>query len=177
MHVEAGLRSFDRSMPEEINRVLTDQISDLLFTTERAAHANLAREGIDMARVRFVGNVMIDSLLVHREKAPAVEEVVGQAGASARGLLGRGGFGVVTLHLGGFLRPYERCGMDVPVLNVVADMRNQGLHRYEGPTPDRLAVSIPNHASIMFSHEAPVGVKWKPTLGWASSHFRISGVE
>ena len=62
-HVEAGLRSFDRSMPEEINRVLTDQIADLLYTTERAAHDNLAREGVDASRAHFVGNVMIDSLL------------------------------------------------------------------------------------------------------------------
>ena len=61
-HVEAGLRSFDRAMPEEVNRVLTDQISDFLFTTERGAAANLAREGIDPSRVHFVGNVMIDSL-------------------------------------------------------------------------------------------------------------------
>ena len=70
-HVEAGLRSFDRSMPEEINRVLTDQIADLLYTTERAAHANLAREGIDAARVHFVGNVMIDSLIANRSLAIA----------------------------------------------------------------------------------------------------------
>jgi len=98
VHVEAGLRSFDRSMPEEVNRVLTDQISDLLFTTERSAHTNLSREGIDMTRVRFVGNVMIDSLLQHRAKAPAVEEVVCQAGPSALALLGGDGFGVVTLH-------------------------------------------------------------------------------
>ena len=98
VHVEAGLRSFDRSMPEEINRVLTDQISDLLFTTERSAHSNLSREGIDMTRVRFVGNVMIDSLLQHRAKAPAVEEVVSQAGTSALALMGGDGFGVVTLH-------------------------------------------------------------------------------
>ncbi len=62
IHVEAGLRSYDRSMPEEINRVLTDQISDLLFTTERSALANLVREGIDATRVEFVGNVMIDTL-------------------------------------------------------------------------------------------------------------------
>jgi UDP-N-acetylglucosamine 2-epimerase (non-hydrolysing) len=61
IHVEAGLRSFDRNMPEEINRVLTDQISDLLFTTERSAADNLAREGIGGERVRFVGNVMIDT--------------------------------------------------------------------------------------------------------------------
>jgi len=68
-HVEAGLRSFDRSMPEEINRVLTDQISDWLFTTEPAAQANLVREGVDPARIHFVGNVMIDSLLFCREHA------------------------------------------------------------------------------------------------------------
>ena len=98
VHVEAGLRSFDRSMPEEINRVLTDQISDLLFTTERTAHANLAREGIDMSRVHFVGNVMIDSLLLHRERAPAVAEVLSQAGARALSLPAGAGYGVVTLH-------------------------------------------------------------------------------
>jgi UDP-N-acetylglucosamine 2-epimerase (non-hydrolysing) len=70
-HVEAGLRSYDREMPEEINRVLTDQISNLLFTTEEAAGANLAREGIDASRIHFVGNVMIDTLLAHRDRARA----------------------------------------------------------------------------------------------------------
>ncbi len=74
VHVEAGLRSFDRDMPEEINRVLTDQIADLLFITERSAADNLAREGIPPARIRFVGNVMIDSLLHHRRRAvPPIE--------------------------------------------------------------------------------------------------------
>jgi UDP-N-acetylglucosamine 2-epimerase (non-hydrolysing) len=68
-HVEAGLRSYDRTMPEEINRVLTDQISDYLFTTERKAHLNLQREGIDQEKIFFTGNVMIDSLLKHRERA------------------------------------------------------------------------------------------------------------
>ena len=61
-HVEAGLRSRDWTMPEEINRVLTDRLSDLLLTTSHEADDNLAREGIDRARIRFVGNVMIDSL-------------------------------------------------------------------------------------------------------------------
>jgi UDP-N-acetylglucosamine 2-epimerase (non-hydrolysing) len=61
-HVEAGLRSFDWSMPEEINRVLTDRLSDLLFTHSPEAATNLAAEGIDEARVRFVGNTMVDSL-------------------------------------------------------------------------------------------------------------------
>jgi UDP-N-acetylglucosamine 2-epimerase (non-hydrolysing) len=62
-HVEAGLRSFDRSMPEEVNRVLTDAISDYLFTTEADARDNLLREGISNERIHFVGNVMIDSLI------------------------------------------------------------------------------------------------------------------
>lgn len=68
-HVEAGLRSGDRTMPEEINRVLTDQISDYLFTTERSAAENLRAEGIPPDRIHFVGNVMIDTLLHHRERA------------------------------------------------------------------------------------------------------------
>jgi UDP-N-acetylglucosamine 2-epimerase (non-hydrolysing) len=62
-HVEAGLRSFDRSMPEEINRVLTDVVADLLFTTEESANRNLANEGVDPGKVFFVGNLMIDSLV------------------------------------------------------------------------------------------------------------------
>lgn len=68
-HVEAGLRSFDRSMPEEINRVLTDQLSELLFTTEPSGRANLLREGIDEARIHYVGNVMIDTLYSNLERA------------------------------------------------------------------------------------------------------------
>ena len=62
-HVEAGLRSFDRTMPEEINRILTDQIADYLFTPSRDGNTNLAREGVDPKRVFFVGNVMIDTLI------------------------------------------------------------------------------------------------------------------
>ena len=72
-HVEAGLRSFDRQMPEEINRVLTDQIADLLFTTERQANENLRLEGVPDERIYFVGNVMIDTLLRHRERSLAVD--------------------------------------------------------------------------------------------------------
>ncbi|MEZ4860946.1 MAG: UDP-N-acetylglucosamine 2-epimerase (non-hydrolyzing) [Caldilineaceae bacterium] len=62
-HVEAGLRSFDRTMPEEINRVLTDQISDMLLTPSEDANANLRHEGIPQERIHFVGNVMIDTLV------------------------------------------------------------------------------------------------------------------
>jgi len=68
-HVEAGLRSFDRTMPEEINRIVTDSISDYLFTTEKSANQNLKREGVPENKIHFVGNVMIDTLLRHRAKA------------------------------------------------------------------------------------------------------------
>ncbi len=71
-HVEAGLRSFNRRMPEEINRILTDALSDLLFTTDRQANDNLRREGIPEVKIHFVGNVMIDTLLKHRERALAL---------------------------------------------------------------------------------------------------------
>jgi UDP-N-acetylglucosamine 2-epimerase (non-hydrolysing) len=98
VHVEAGLRSFDRGMPEEINRVLTDQIADVLYTTERDAAANLAREGIDATRVRFVGNVMIDSLRAHLPRAVAPADTLAHAGVDAGPYLQAGGFGVVTLH-------------------------------------------------------------------------------
>lgn len=79
IHVEAGLRSYDRGMPEEINRVLTDQISDLLFITEKSALANLTREGIDPARVEFVGNVMIDTLYRNLQRAVPASQTLGTA--------------------------------------------------------------------------------------------------
>ncbi len=68
-HVEAGLRSFDKSMPEEANRIETDKISDFLFTTEKSGNDNLLKEGVDKDKIFFVGNVMIDTLLKHKEKA------------------------------------------------------------------------------------------------------------
>ncbi|MEK6984698.1 MAG: UDP-N-acetylglucosamine 2-epimerase (non-hydrolyzing) [Nanoarchaeota archaeon] len=70
-HVEAGLRSFDNTMPEEINRILTDKVGDFLFTTEKSGNKNLLNEGISKNKIFFVGNVMIDTLLKHREKAKA----------------------------------------------------------------------------------------------------------
>ena len=97
-HVEAGLRSFDRDMPEEINRVLTDQLADILYTTERAAAANLAREGIDGSRVHFVGNVMIDALRQHLPRAVAPADTMSRAGCDPTFVADARGFGVVTLH-------------------------------------------------------------------------------
>ena len=97
IHVEAGLRSFDRRMPEEINRLLTDQLADMLYTTERSAHENLAREGIPPERIHFVGNVMIDSLFAHRGRAIAPEATLRRAGG-ALDVLSGGRYGVVTMH-------------------------------------------------------------------------------
>src|SRR5205814_8234413 len=81
-HVEAGLRSRDRTMPEEINRLLTDQIADLLLTPSRDADENLKAEGIPQERIRFVGNVMIDSLFsqLKRAEQSTVCEDLGVAG-------------------------------------------------------------------------------------------------
>ena len=98
VHVEAGLRSFDRAMPEEINRVLTDQIADLLYTTERTAHDNLAREGVEPSRARFVGNVMIDSLHANRALARPPRDTLKAADVDPGVLDGAHGYGVVTLH-------------------------------------------------------------------------------
>ena len=90
-HVEAGLRSFDRSMPEEINRLLTDTISHWLFVSERSGVTNLQREGIPEERIFFVGNVMIDTLLACRERIEQ-STVLNELGLRERG------YAVVTLH-------------------------------------------------------------------------------
>lgn len=98
VHVEAGLRSYDRSMPEEINRVLTDQISDLLFITERSARQNLEREGIESRRIHFVGNVMIDTLLGHLPRAIAAEHTLARAPDPMTFSQDPAGYALVTLH-------------------------------------------------------------------------------
>jgi len=90
-HVEAGLRSRDRTMPEEINRLVTDQLADLLLTPSRDADANLHREGVDQAKIEFVGNVMIDTLVQHLDKARA-RPIVSRMGLKAAG------YALVTLH-------------------------------------------------------------------------------
>lgn len=72
-HVEAGLRSFDRTMPEEINRIVTDSLSDILFTTSEDADVNLEKEGVSPGKIHFTGNVMIDTLLKHKERADALD--------------------------------------------------------------------------------------------------------
>ena len=90
-HVEAGLRSFDRSMPEEINRLVTDALSDYLFVTESSGVRNLMAEGIPREKVHLTGNVMIDTLLRFRDRA-AVSDILGRIGLEPKQ------YAVVTLH-------------------------------------------------------------------------------
>jgi len=113
-HVEAGLRSFDRSMPEEINRVLTDAISDWLFTSCADANENLRREGVPESRIFFVGNVMIDTLLRHRDRALERDTL-------RRYDLVAGYYGVVTLH-----RPSNVDDQDslAGIVNALAEIQN-----------------------------------------------------
>lgn len=119
-HVEAGLRSFDRTMPEEINRLVTDQLADLLLTPSRDADANLVREGIDASKIEFVGNVMIDTL-VHLK--PRTE----RRWPGLRDRLGiDGDYGLVTLHrpsnvdrpetLGEILTALGQVGRHIPMV-------------------------------------------------------------
>ncbi len=91
VHVEAGLRSFDRTMPEEINRILTDSISDILFCSEQSGVDNLKWEGVSGEKIFLVGNVMIDTLLNNREKAER-STILGDLG------LQQGEYVVLTLH-------------------------------------------------------------------------------
>jgi UDP-N-acetylglucosamine 2-epimerase (non-hydrolysing) len=133
-HIEAGLRSFDRTMPEEINRVLTDQISDLLFIHSPEARDNLAAEGISPQRVHPVGNTMIDTLVAMRTR-------IFDTRAAARRGLGPGSYLVVTLHrpalvdgplLADAVAALDEVAEDMPVVFPIhprtkASMQRQGL--------------------------------------------------
>ncbi|MDX2192924.1 MAG: UDP-N-acetylglucosamine 2-epimerase (non-hydrolyzing) [Gemmatimonadales bacterium] len=119
VHVEAGLRSGDWTMPEEVNRVLTDRLADVLHTPSRDAHPNLEREGIEADRVTFVGNVMIDTLVASLPRARAT-------GTLARLGVTSGGYIVTTLHrpanvdqrdvLAGILEGLDAVARDRPVV-------------------------------------------------------------
>jgi UDP-N-acetylglucosamine 2-epimerase (non-hydrolysing) len=119
IHVEAGLRSFDRTMPEEINRLLTDAISDLLFCSEMSGVENLRREGVPEEKIHLVGNVMIDTLLKNREKAER-SLILDEMGINGRP------YTVVTLHrpsnvddpamLGRIMEVLEEIGKETPVI-------------------------------------------------------------
>lgn len=113
-HVEAGLRSRDRTMPEEINRILTDSISDLLLTTSQDADENLKNEGIPAEKIRFVGNVMIDSLLAHL-KLSERSTIRADLGVEGRE------YGVITLH-----RPsnVDSAETFLPLIDALTDVAN-----------------------------------------------------
>ncbi|PPD35089.1 MAG: UDP-N-acetylglucosamine 2-epimerase (non-hydrolyzing) [Methylomonas sp.] len=96
IHVEAGLRSYDREMPEEINRILTDQLSDLLLTTERSAADNLLKEGIAAERIQFAGNVMIDSLLTNCKQAVSINQTLQNYGCTQT--IVESNYALLTLH-------------------------------------------------------------------------------
>ena len=153
-HVEAGLRSFDRLMPEEINRLLTDQISDLLFTPSRDASANLFREGIDPSRVCFVGNVMIDTLVRLLPKTstrwPALRTQYGLVS-----------FALVTLHrpsnvdapgaLSKVMDGLSRVAAEIPVLFPVHPRTRSRLAelRLESVTPNLRLVEPPGYLDFL----------------------------
>ncbi len=91
-HVEAGLRSGDRQMPEEINRIMTDSVSTWLFVTEEAGRINLLNEGVPESKIHFVGNVMIDTLLDHLERARSLDNILEPLQVTP------GAYAVLTLH-------------------------------------------------------------------------------
>ena len=137
-HVEAGLRSFDRSMPEEINRILTDSIADLLFITEPSGRDNLLREGVAPEKIHFVGNVMIDSLFRYRERAR-------QSDVLDRLALSPGGYAVLTLHrpsnvddegiLAMLLDAVARIQTEIPVIFPVHPRTRRRLEALAGVLP------------------------------------------
>ena len=151
-HVEAGLRSNDMTMPEEINRRITDVIADLLFTPSTDGDENLAREGIDSGRIKLVGNIMIDSLVRSIDKARAL-------GTFERYGVETGGYGVVTLH-----RPSnvdEHATLEA-ILNVLRDVELPLLF----PVHPRTRAVIENNGLIEKCSLADSGVQLIDPLGY-----------
>jgi len=132
-HVEAGLRSFDRTMPEEINRLLTDAIAEYLFTTEKSGNENLLREGISPAKIFYVGNVMIDSLLLFLEKAKN-STILEQLNLKPQG------YALVTLHRPSnvdneenflkILSAFEEIQRDIPVIFPIHPRTEKNLNHF-----------------------------------------------
>jgi len=112
-HVEAGLRSFDRTMPEELNRIVTDHLSDLLFTTEESGNENLGQEGIRPEKIHFVGNCMVDTLLAH------VDSATRQEPWKDFGLRPKA-YGLVTLHRPSNVDNHDTLSSLIRVLNEIS---------------------------------------------------------
>ena len=145
-HVEAGLRSGDRSMPEEINRLVTDAISDWLFVSEPAGRENLLREGVDPKRIHFVGNVMIDTLRANLSRARA-------QGTLARLGLRSGAYVALTLHrpsnvddpaqLGALFQVFEELHRELPVVFPVHPRTRAMIEQRLGGRAPRLMTTEP----------------------------------
>jgi UDP-GlcNAc3NAcA epimerase len=155
-HVEAGLRSFDRKMPEEINRVLTDHVSDLLLCPTETAMHNLAREGIDRG-VHLVGDVMYDAFLFNLETARKRESVVKKVG------LAPGGFALATLHRAENTDDPERlravlAGIEQSGLEVVLPLHPRTRSRLKGDLPSRIRILEPVGYLDMLNLEADAEV-------------------
>ena len=155
-HVEAGLRSFDRRMPEEINRVLTDHVSDLLLCPTQTAIHNLAREGIDRG-VHLVGDVMFDAFLFNLERARKRESVVKKLG------LEPGGFALATLHRAENTDDAERlravlAGIEQSGLEIVLPLHPRTRSRLGGDLPPRIRILEPVGYLDMLNLEADAEV-------------------
>jgi UDP-N-acetylglucosamine 2-epimerase (non-hydrolysing) len=154
-HIEAGLRSFDRTMPEEINRLATDAIADLLFTTDRLANENLEREGVAPERIHFVGNVMIDTLLAHLGAAQA-------CGAQGKYGLESRPYATLTLHrpsnvdsassLAGLLEAIVEATPNLPIIFPVHPRTRQ---RIETFGLERLLTDTPGQSGIFLVDPLP----------------------
>lgn len=152
-HVEAGLRSFDRTMPEEINRIVTDSLSDMLLVSEPAGLENLRREGHDDGHVHLVGNIMIDTL---RRQLPAAR----QADVLTRLGLEPGTYGIVTLHRPSNVDRAETLG---PLVEVLADISRQ--LKIVFPVHPRTTARLADFG-LLGKIEAAPGIIQQPPLGY-----------
>lgn len=144
-HVEAGLRSFDRSMPEEINRIVTDSLSDLLFVSEQSGFDNLMHEGVDKSKVHFVGNIMIDTLIAMLPYAHSLN-------ACANFNLTPNKYGVITLHrpsnvddknqLEDLCRALLKIADDIPLVMPLHPRTRENLKKFD------LLLRLSSHKSI-----------------------------
>lgn len=180
-HVEAGLRSFDRTMPEEINRVVADAVATWHFTTEPSANENLRREGIPDGQIHFVGNVMIDTLLACREQA--AKSRILDALALRNGSANPVPYGVVTLHrpsnvddlarLAPLVRALREIAVELPLIFPVHPRTSGTLqHMGEGGGNERLRLVRPlgyldflnlvSHARLMITDSG--GIQEETTI-------------
>lgn len=147
IHVEAGLRSFDRTMPEEINRVLTDQLSELLFATEESALDNLTREGVDPKKIHLVGNVMVDTLLNTRARTKGQSAILKTLGLAPRS------YALITLHrpsnvdaarsLTDILEAVNELARDLPVVFAIHPRTQKRIEEFQLSPLTKSLIALP----------------------------------